>query len=139
MLNREAVLNTIDEAYAARVRGDKDALGRYWAEGASFKIAGDPAPFKSLTFQTYEPMNAIGDLMDRFEFSDLQRISAIVEGGQAAIRWEVTVKTQGHEPIRTELLDLIELDDDGRIQSFVQFADTASILALLQEDDTPAF
>jgi ketosteroid isomerase-like protein len=139
MLDRDIVLKTIDEVYAARVRGDKAALGRHWAEGASFKIAGDPAPFKCLTFQTDEPMNAISDLMDRFLFSDLTRISAIVEGNQAAIRWGVTVTTQGHEPIRTELLDLIELGDDGRIRSFVQFADTATILALLQEDDTPAF
>lgn len=139
MLNRDAMLNIIDEAYAARVRGDKDALARYWAQGASFQIAGDPAPFKSLTFQTDEPMNAISDLMDRFEFSDLTRLSAVVEGSQAAIRWEVTVKTPGHEPIRTELLDLIELDEASRIRSFVQFADTASILALLQEEDTPAF
>lgn len=139
MLDRDAILDIIDEAYAARVRGDKDALARCWAEDAHFKIAGDPAPFKSLTFETDEPMNAIGDLIDRFEFSELTRVGSVVEGRQAAIRWEVTVRTKGHEPIRTELMDLIGLGDDGRITSFVQFADTASILALLQEDDTPAF
>ncbi|MBO9575042.1 MAG: nuclear transport factor 2 family protein [Sphingobium sp.] len=139
MLDRDKVLETIDEAYVARVRGDKEALARCWAEGASFKIAGNPAPFKTLCFETNQPMNAISDLIDRFEFSDLERISALVEGNQAAIRWEVTVTAHGSEPIRTELLDLVELGDDGRIRSFVQFADTASILTLLQDEDTPAF
>lgn len=139
MLDRDTVLKTIDDAYAARVRGDKDALARYWAEDASFKIVGDPAPFKTLTFETHQPMNAISDLIDKFEFSDLTRISALVDGNRAAIRWEVTVTVHGCEPIRTELLDLVDLDEQGRITSFVQFADTATILTLLRDEDMPAY
>lgn len=139
MLDRDAVLEIIDGAYGARVRGDKEALGRYWAEGASFKIAGDPTPFKTLCFQTNQPMNAISDLIDRFEFSGLDRLSAVVEGNKAAVRWEVTVTVHGCEPIRTELLDLIELDESGRITSFVQYADTATILTLLHDEDMPAY
>jgi len=139
MMDRDDVLRTIDEAYAARVRGDKDALARYWADGASFKIAGDPAPFKNLTFQTDQPMNAFSDLIDKFEFSGLERISALVEGNRAAVRWEVTVTVHGCDPVRTELLDLVELTGDGRIKSFVQFADTATILTLLRDEDLPAY
>lgn len=139
MLDRDTVLNRIDEAYAARVRGDKESLSLYWADEASFKIAGDPAPFKSLTFETDVPMNAISELIDRFTFSDLERVDAVVEGNRAAIRWGVTVSTSECAPVRTELFDLIELNDDGRIRSFVQFADTALVLALLQAEDTPAF
>jgi ketosteroid isomerase-like protein len=138
MLDRDSVLTIIDDAYAARARGDKDALAHYWAQDASFRISADPAPFQNLTFETDEPMSAISDLIDRFEFSDLERRDAIVEGNRAAIRWEVSITVAGRGTIRTELMDLIELDDDRRIRSLVQFADSAAVLNLMQGDAVPA-
>jgi hypothetical protein len=132
MLNREDALQMIEEAYAARVRGDKEALARYWAEGATFQIAGDATLAHGVPFQSANPMTAISELVDRFQFSDLKRLNAIVEGNTAAVRWEVTLNVAGNPPAQTQLFDLIELDDEGKIRSFVQFADTALVRRLAE-------
>ena len=132
MLDREEALRVIEEAYAARARGDKEALAKYWAEGARFRIAGDETLLQTIAFQSDSAMKTVGELMDRFVFTDLQRLEAIVEDNKVAVRWAVNVSFEDRPPVRTELMDLIHLDDDGRIQSFVQFADTAQIRALVE-------
>lgn len=138
MPDRDQMLKTIDEAYAARVRGDKDALARFWAPGASFRISADAAPLETLTLESDAPMEAIGRLIDRFTFSDLERVSAVVEGNGLVIRWNVTIVAPGQPPHRTELTDMIEFGDDGLITAFVQYADTASILRMLNQETVPA-
>jgi len=127
MLSREDALKTIEEAYAARMRGDKEGLARYWAEGARFRIAADANYLPDLPLQAEHAMTAISELIDKFQFSDLQRLEAVVEDNKVAVRWALNVSYEGSGPVRTELMDLIHLDDDGKIQSFVQFADTAQI------------
>lgn len=132
MLNREDTLQTIEAAYAARARGDKAALATYWAEGAQFRIAADGNFLKNVPLSADTPMDAIGELIDKFAFSEIERVAAVVEGRKAAIHWAVTVRFAGGPPVRTELMDMIDLDDDGRITAFVQFADTAQIRALME-------
>jgi len=127
MLDRDQSLKIVQEAYEARVNGDKDALARYWAPNAHFEINGDQALMEHVPLSAPEPMEAISVLVDQFRFSDLQQVSAVVEGNNIAVRWAVTIHVEGKPPARSQLFDLIELDDDGRITSFVQFADTALI------------
>jgi ketosteroid isomerase-like protein len=138
MLNREYVLQTIEAAYAARASGDKAALATYWAEGAQFRIAADPNFLKDVPLSADTPMDAIGELIDKFAFSDMERVAAVIEGHKAAIHWAVTVRFAGGPPVRTELMDMIDLDDDGRIAAFVQFADTAQIRALMAAEGAAA-
>lgn len=127
MLDRDQSLKIIQEAYQARVNGDKDALARYWAPNAHFEINGNQALMERVPLSAPEPMEAISELIDQFRFSDLQQVSAVVEGNNVAIRWAVTIDVDGKPPARSQLFDLIELDDEGKITSFVQFADTALI------------
>lgn len=131
MIDREDALRMIEEAYAARSRGDKEALAQYWAEGARFRLAGDENLLAAVPIHG-SAIETIGELMDRFTFTELQRLEAVVEDNKVAVRWAVKVTYQDRPPVRTELMDLIQLDDDGRIQSFVQFCDTAQIRALLE-------
>jgi ketosteroid isomerase-like protein len=138
MLNREYVLQTIEAAYAARASGDKAALATYWAEGAQFRIAADPNFLTDVPLSADTPMDAIGELIDKFAFSDMERVAAVIEGHKAAIHWAVTVRFAGGPPVRTELMDMIDLDDDGRIAAFVQFADTAQIRALMAAEGAAA-
>jgi ketosteroid isomerase-like protein len=138
MLNREDALKTIDAAYAARASGDKAALATYWAEGAQFRIAADANFLKNVPLTAEEPMDAIGALIDKFAFSEMERVAAVVEGSKVAVHWAVTVRFAGGAPVRTELMDMIDLDDDGRIAAFVQFADTAQIRALMATEGEPA-
>ena len=132
MLDREDALHMIGQAYAARARGDKEALAAYWSEGAHFRIAANEVTLHNITIESDNVMKTIGELIDRFTFTDLQRLEAVVEDHKVAIRWAVNVSFQGQPPVRTEMMDLIHLDDDGRILSFVQFADTALIKAMVE-------
>jgi ketosteroid isomerase-like protein len=129
VLGRDDALTAIRGAYAARASGDKEALGRYFAEGARFEIAGDQG-LQSVTLTSAHPMEAISSLIDQFTFSDVELVDAVVDGRKIAARWKLTVTVAGREPVSTQLFDLIELDDDGKITSLVQFADTALVREL---------
>jgi len=131
MLNREAILRTIDDAYATRMGKSREALANFWAPDASFRLAAD---LSALPISNYDdPMTGVGEIIDQFEISDLSRREAIVEGNKAAVHWDVTVQVRDKAPVRTQLMDLIEFDEDGRIKSFTQFADTALMAALFTD------
>lgn len=125
MLHKDDALDLIREAYAARVDGNKEAMGRYWAEGAHFEIVGDQSLVDKVQLSSAHPMEAVSGLIDQFEFSDLELLDSVVEGNKVAARWRVTVTPAGKPPVTTQLFDLIELDDDRKIRSLVQFTDTA--------------
>ena len=138
MLSREEALDVIERAYAARLRGDKAELAKYWADGATFRIAGDRSNLQSVPLESETPMAAISELIDKFTFSDLQRLDAVVENHIVAVRWADTVSYAGGAAVRSELMDFIHLDDDGKVRSFVQYADTALIRALMEAADGKA-
>lgn len=132
MLDREATLKTIEDIYAARVRGDRAAVARCWAPGGTFRLASDMSHAGDLPLRAEDPMQTIGALIERFEFSDLAMQSAVIEGNRAAVHWEVTVRCGEKRPVRTEMMDLIAFNDAGKVQSLVQFVDTAAMLRLVQ-------
>ena len=127
MLGRDDAIKTIQMAYAARVRGDKEALSQYWAEGAHFEIVGDPTLLEGVPLSAPEPMEAVSALIDRFEFSDLKLLNSVVDGADIAVRWAVTITVAGKPPVNTQLFDLIKLNEAGKIVSLVQFVDTALV------------
>jgi ketosteroid isomerase-like protein len=51
----------------------------------------------------------------------------VVEGLKAAVLWRATVTFAGRPEFETMLFDFWELNEDGKIVSLVQFADTAKI------------
>jgi ketosteroid isomerase-like protein len=127
MLNRQEALEALGGAYRARVSGDRDALARYWADGAHFEIVGKPDRMAGVPLKSAGAMQTIGALIDQFGFSDHQILDAVLEGSKLAARSRVTVTVSGKPPETTDLFDLVEFDADGKISSFVQFADTALI------------
>lgn len=131
MLDRDVALAMVQEAYAARVRGDKNGLERYWAANATFEISGDREQLREISLDAPDPMTTISALIDRFTFSDLKMLDAVIDGRSMAIRWAVTMSVATKPPVDTQLFDLIKLNDEGKIQSFVQFADTALIRHLV--------
>lgn len=127
MLRRQAAMDVLDGAYRARVAGDKDALGQYWASDAHFEIVGDQGRMPGVTLSAGHAMQTIGALVDRFSFRDHAILDAVIEGNRLAARSRVTVEVAGKPPETTQVFDLVEFDDSGKIRSFVQFADTALI------------
>ncbi|WP_395393925.1 nuclear transport factor 2 family protein [Novosphingobium sp. BL-8A] len=127
MLDRDAVLDTVRQVYAARVAGNQEDVARYWADDAHFEFVGERTLLNSAGLHAPTSMDTIRRLMERFRFSDLELLDAVVEGNRIAARWRVTVSTEGKAPVDTQLFDLITLDDHGKIASFIQFADTALV------------
>jgi ketosteroid isomerase-like protein len=129
MLAREDALTMLRDIYEARARGDKDAVADCFAEGAHFEIVGDQG-LQTVTLTASHPMEAISKLIDQFTFRDVELADAVVEGRKIAARWRLKVVVAGREPIDTQLFDLIQPDDEGKIVSLVQFADTALVREL---------
>ena len=130
-MTREDTLRIIDEAYGARQRGDKEALGTYWAPEATFQLVGTESLLKGLPLGPVGAAVSVDELIDRFQFHEVERLDSVVEGNKAAVRWRIKVSKPGEEPETTELFDLVTLTDDGRIASLVQFTDTALVKSMM--------
>jgi len=134
MLERAEILNIIDEAYASRARGDLAGVARFLAPGAKFRIAGDHAAltsFSAVPGGAAGAEAAVAALMNTFDFLEHERVNVVVEGGKAAVHWRVLVQAGDKEPVPTELFDLWTFNDEGKIVSFLQFADTAMVARLM--------
>lgn len=131
MSGRDALLAIIDRAYEARTRGDKDALARCWAPGATYCMIGGTGLLDRVPCGPAEAAEATSALIDLAEFQALERIAAVVEGNQAAIRWRATVSVGGKPPVETEICDFWTLDGQGRLLSLTQYCDTALLGELL--------
>jgi ketosteroid isomerase-like protein len=142
MLERDQMLQTIRDAYAARVRGDVDGVLRYFADDAVFRL--NAAPYNQITsvhaIDGGELRHALEQLIDNYEFSDYEIVDSVVEGSKAAIRSMFTVRAKKTGNMaQTEVLDLIEFRD-GKICSFAQFFDTAfanNLMVAQEAQDTP--
>jgi ketosteroid isomerase-like protein len=136
MVDRDEAVALIRGAYDARTRGDKEALAQYFAESAHFEIAGDAALLEPVPVGAARPMKTIGRLIEMFAFSDVELLDAVVEGRSIAARWKLKLTAAGRQAVETQLFDLIELDQHGKIRSMVQFADTALVRQLAQDAAT---
>lgn len=122
------MLQRIDAAYAARAAGDRAAVADHWEPGATYRLAGEATVTPALPGDAIQAVNA---LIDLFEFHELERVHAVVEGDSAAIHWRVRVSTPGGEPVEAEIYDLWRFAASGRVASLVQFTDTALIVRML--------
>jgi ketosteroid isomerase-like protein len=132
-MDRDDVLAIIEAAYAARMRGDGEAVNRIWAEGATFETAGEKTLIEA--FPGAEPTAgqlAAEAIMRLVAMTSRKTLQAVVEGRRAAILSQATVSFAGREPFETLLYDLWELDEAGKVRSLLQFADTAKIASELQ-------
>lgn len=128
---RAQILQTINQAYEARMRGDKAALATFLAPGATFRLAGETSMLASVPAGTSDLHQAAAALIDLFQFHDLKQLGALVDDGTAVIHWQASVSTGGQEPVTTELCDLWTFDEQGRLKSLVQFVDTALLVQML--------
>jgi len=131
-LDRDEILHIIDSVYTARKAGDKEAVAAYWAPDAIFRLAGEASLMSAVVpAGTGGAKDAVDALIDRFQFHELERLSAVVEGNMAAIHWRVTFSTAGCAPLTTEISDLWTIGEDGKAVSLLQFTDTALLWSQL--------
>ena len=129
MANREALLDQIRRAYAARSKGDLDDLMTAFHPEAVFTLVGDKEAL-SVTGSA-QGHSAVREGMDKFistfEFVERHILSELVEGDRAVVHSRVTVRFRPkNSEHRTEILDLFRFQN-GKIIELMEFADTALI------------
>ena len=132
-MDRASIEKVIREAYAARVRGDLDATCQYFAEDAGFAIAGsaEASPVARSVRGCGEIRAALAGLLGAFEFLRHDFLEVVVERDRAAVHSRVTLRATGTgEEAETDIVDVVTVRD-GKIQSLVQFCDTALAAKLL--------
>ncbi len=132
MLDRDEILRIVEAAYRARAEGDKEKLAAFWAPDAQFRLAGDAALLAAFPTGPGDAATTTAAIVDLIAFHGQERLAALVDGLKAAILWRVTASIAGKPPVTTELYDLIELNEDGKIVSLIQFCDTALLADMLR-------
>ena len=128
MPSRDEILSTIDATLAARQRGDNAAIPQNLAENAQFRMV---ATAEKVPSEECCAREAAAKLIEMFEFHDVERVHAVVEGNVAAVHWRVRASTGGGPQVDTELFDLWTFNDEGKIASVVEFGDTALMAQML--------
>jgi len=127
MPDRAAVLAAIDDAYAARKRGDKEALAAHFAIGATFRLIGR-SDLLGFDVGPADAMLAIGSLIDTFVFHAMERLRVVIAGDTAVIHWRIETSVRGSDEREvSELCDIWTFDDEMKATAIVEFADTALI------------
>src|SRR5262245_40942607 len=134
MSDRSEIERILKEAYAARKRGDIDAILRLFSVDAHFQLAGSisasPIPLRTAGASQFR--NVLDKLIRTFEWVDQQIICMLIDGPRAAVHWRGRIRsTASGETVDTELVDIVEFKD-GRIVSFVEFCDTALATRLMK-------
>jgi ketosteroid isomerase-like protein len=127
MTDRQAMEDLLEALYAARVRGDLDAVVKLFAADASFKVAGtdQTSPMPTLVKGNAGIRSLLLGMIESFELSDFTILDMLIDGSSAAIRWQTTIHyTVTGQIFSTELADFITVGD-GKVTSFIEFIDTA--------------
>ncbi len=134
MSDRAQIEKTLRAAYAARQRGDLDALGDIFAPDAHFQMAGSNAsPIASRAVGAEPFRTLVAGLIKTFEILDYTIVSMVIDGSSAAVHWHAKMRSSiTGQTVETDLIDLVEVED-GRIASFLEFCDTALAARMMQQ------
>jgi ketosteroid isomerase-like protein len=126
MSTRDDIERVLREAYAARQRGDLDALARAFAPQARFQMAGSHAsPIAALAEGAEQYRSLLAGMIKAFEMLDHEIVTMLIDGSKVAVQWRARIRsTVTGETVETDALDLIEMEGD-RIKSLLEFCDTA--------------
>src|SRR4051812_45676516 len=139
MTMRAEIETLLRDLYAARVRGDIDAICRAFTPDARFELASShlagPPPLLTAGVAQFRP--AIEGLIKTFEFKDHTIVTMVIEGEQAAVRWRSTMRSSvTGETVTTEVVDIIHFAN-GRIAPMTEFCDTALAAHLMRPAAAP--
>lgn len=131
MPTREDMIATIDRAFAARAAGDVEVMNAIWAEGATYAMEGAEELMTRYPTGPGDAHAAIERLADLLEAADIRRVDTIVEGNRAAVLWRANFSNGRDAPRTLQLFSRWEFDDAGRVTAMHEYADTATIAALI--------
>ena len=110
MTGRQSIEDLLEELYAARVRGDLDAVVKLFAPNATFQVAGtdDASPMPTLVKGNAGISSLMQGMITNFEVSDFTINEMLIDGPSAAVRWQATfLYTKTGRMFATELADFI--------------------------------
>lgn len=132
MIERAAIETLIRDAYAARYRGDLDALMAYFHPQCSYRLAGGPQAAE--VFAQPDGIEAVREqmagLIATYVFSNIEELAMTVDGETATLHWraDVECKPTGRSG-SFEIMDVFSIAD-GKLKSVTQFTDTAGVARL---------
>ena len=135
MANREAMRALIEQAYAARAKGDIDVIMSAFHAHSRFEFKGDKRTLDmaGLTEGADNIRKLMAGLTAAFQFTDREILSVIIEGDDACVHSRLRIiYTPKNESFTTDIVDLFKFKD-GKITELVEFADTALIKQITAE------
>lgn len=123
MTDRLQIENLLRALYAARARGDVDAVCRSFSNDATFQIAGashgSPIAVEAAGVAEFRPLLTL--MMKTFKLSDHTILSIIIDGLSAAVHWRARIHSRiTGTSTPTELVDIIKVEEGGRIINYTE-------------------
>jgi len=123
MTNRLEIDGLLRGLYAARVRGDLDAVCRSFSDDAVFQIAGagqvSTVSNRAVGVNEFRPLLAV--MIKTFKLRDQAILSILIDGMKAAVHWRASVYSRITATTAvTDLVDIVEVRN-GRIISYIEF------------------
>ncbi|MGA2411790.1 MAG: nuclear transport factor 2 family protein [Candidatus Binataceae bacterium] len=123
-VDRASIERLLRELYSARVGGDREAVCRLFADDAKFEMAGashpNPIMVKAIGVGEIRPLLTL--MIKMFKLSDYEILTMIIDSPNAAVHWRAKVQSRiTGAVVLTELVDLVEAGDNGRIVSYKEF------------------
>ncbi len=132
MTERATIQALIEQGYAARKKGDVEAILALFHPDGRFQLVGSPqlTNICGVAAGHGELRAAMTALVANFEFLQRDVVSILIDGNQAAVHSRIKLRAVAKDrTVTTEILDLWTFED-GKILTFVEFADTALINSL---------
>ena len=123
MTDRLEIDGLLRGLYAARLRGDLDAVCRSFSDDAVFRIAGagqvSPVSNRAVGVNEFRPLLAV--MIKTFKLRDQVILAILIDGLKAAVHWRAGVYSRITGTIAlTEFVAIVEVRN-GRIVSYLEF------------------
>ncbi len=123
MTDRDAIDGLLRGLYAARLRGDLDAVCKAFSDDAVFQIAGagqvSPVSNRAVGVGEFRPLLAV--MIKTFKLRDQVILAILIDGTKAAVHWRAGVHSRiTGAMVLTEFVTLVEIHE-GRIVSYLEF------------------
>lgn len=132
MTDRATIEALIKQGYAARDRGDVEAILACFRPDGRFHLAGSPqvSAICGVAAGHEELRATMTALVANFEITQRDFVAILVDGERAAVHSRIQARhVATNKTVTTDLLDLWTFEN-GKILEFVEFADTALVNSL---------
>ncbi|HEX7034149.1 MAG TPA: nuclear transport factor 2 family protein [Pseudomonadales bacterium] len=131
-MDRETIVELIQAFYQSRLANSIDSCVGHFAANARLRIAGSTEASPIAGSSGPETLRRhVAGLVADWEWRSMEIRSLLIDGNRVAVHYRLGTRyVPTGDVISSEIVDLIEISDDGRIGSYIEFVDTAATAAL---------